>query len=331
MISVYYQLYNDGVAAGEPIEKTFATNVERFQWERDNSKHPFINYAETPMKNENISTAIHAQIIAELGVKPTIDAAAEVKRRVRGLADYLHGANGKCYVLGISGGVDSTVAGRLTQLAVELCRSEGYQAHFDAIKLPYGEQIDAADAQLAIEFIKPDNVMEMNIARASEAMLFELSYEVKFRDVYHEDFVMGNIKARQRMIAQYAVAGAQGGLVVGTDHAAEALPGFFTKGGDGLADIMPLAGLTKDQVRELAAFLGAPDLLVNKPAAAGLESLNPTKTDEEALGVSYDDINNFLKGKQLSPEIESKLIELYMKSAHKRALPVSLAENQWPG
>src|SRR5690606_40729086 len=79
-----------------------------------------------------------------------------------------------------------------------------------------------------------------------------------FRDEAQQDFLHGNIKARQRMIAQYAVAGARGGLVVGTDHAAEALMGFFTKFGDGAADVTPLAGLNKRRVRALAAAMGPP-------------------------------------------------------------------------
>src|ERR1044071_3915976 len=87
-----------------------------------------------------------------------------------------------------------------------------------------------------------------------------------------EAFLLGNIKARQRMIAQFALAGAMRGLVIGTDHSAEALMGFYTKFGDGAADILPLAGLNKRRVRAVAKLLGAPDDLVFKVPTADLEN-----------------------------------------------------------
>ena len=134
---------------------------------------------------------------------------------------------------------------------------------------------------------------------------------------------MGNIKARQRMVAQYAIAGANGGLVVGTDHAAEALMGFFTKFGDGAADITPLAGLNKRRVRAMASAMGAADALVFKVPTADLESLSPLKPDEDAFGVSYDQIDDFLEGKAIDDEATQIIIKTFHASAHKRALPVA--------
>ena len=121
---------------------------------------------------------------------------------------------------------------------------------------------------------------------------------IDFRDAGHQDFVMGNIKARQRMIAQYAIAGAIDGLVVGTDQAAEALMGFFTKFGDGAADITPLTGLSKRRVRAMARLLGAPEDLVMKVPTADLESLAPLRPDEDAYGVTYEQIDDFLEGRR---------------------------------
>src|SRR3546814_462255 len=133
-----------------------------------------------------------------------------------------------------------------------------------------------------------------------------LAGQVQFRDAQHRDFLLGNIKARQRMIAQYAVAGAHRGLVVGTDHAAEALMGFFTKFGDGAADLTPLTGLNKRRVRALAQAMGAPDTLVMKVPTADLESLTPLKPDEDAFGVTYAEIDDFLEGKDVSREARSE-------------------------
>src|SRR5690606_12589542 len=141
------------------------------------------------------------------------------------------------YVLGISGGVDSLAAGCLAQRAVERVRQQGHQAQFIAMRLPYGTQKDEDEAQASLRIIQPDMTVTVNIKSAADGMLQAIKAgDVAFRDPHHEDFQMGNIKARQRMIAQYAVAGAHGGLVIGTDHAAEALMGFFTKFGDGAAD-----------------------------------------------------------------------------------------------
>src|SRR5690606_21724401 len=189
---------------------------------------------------------------------------------------------------------------------------------------PYGEQRDESDAQAALEVIRPDRSVTVNIKPASDAMLQALlDGKVGFRDASHQDFLHGNIKARQRMIAQYAVAGAYGGLVVGTDQAAEALMGFFTKFGDGAADLIPLAGLTKRRVRALAKALGAPDALVMKVPTADLESLVPLKPDEDAFGVSYGVIDDFLEGKDIEPEAFEVILRTYRQSAHKRALPVT--------
>ena len=180
------------------------------------------------------------EIIAALHVAPVFDAARELERRVDFLASYLKQTGLKTLVLGISGGVDSLTAGCLAQRAVEKLRATGYDASFIAMRLPYGVQKDEAEAQASLVVMKPDRTVTVDIRPAADAMLAALKAgDLKFRDAAHEDFVLGNIKARQRMIAQFAVAGAHDGIVIGTDHAAEALMGFFTKFGDGAADITP--------------------------------------------------------------------------------------------
>lgn len=123
------------------------------------------------------------------------------------------------------------------------------------------------------------------------------------------------------MIAQYAVAGATGGLVVGTDHAAEALMGFFTKFGDGGCDIALLSGLTKRRVRAIASALGADAGLAGKIPTADLETLRPQRPDEAALGVSYEDIDDFLEGLPVDSEASQVIVATYRRTAHKRALP----------
>lgn len=268
--------------------------------------------------------ALQQQVIAELGVAPTFDAAHEAQQRIRFLANYLADTGLRTLVLGISGGVDSLATGLLAQQAVVWLREHrGYDARFIAMRLPYGRQHDEADAQACIDVIGPDELIVTNVQPASDAMLVQLREGgLDFASPAQQDFVLGNIKARQRMVAQFAVAGARAGLVLGTDHAAEAVVGFFTKFGDGAADVMPLSGLNKRRVRALASHLGAPDPLVYKVPTADLESLSPLRPDEEAFGVSYDDIDDFLEGKPVSAQACETILKHWRTSAHKRALPV---------
>ncbi|GGV44247.1 NH(3)-dependent NAD(+) synthetase [Streptomyces griseoflavus] len=272
--------------------------------------------------SESAAIALQQEIARDLGVDQVFDAEQEIERRVAFLTERLTSTGLRALVLGISGGVDSTVAGRLCQLAVERARSGGHEARFYAMRLPYGVQADEHDAQLALSFIRPDHVLTVDIKPAGDAALeATLAAGVRFRDAHHQDFVHGNIKARQRMIAQYAVAGAHDGLVVGTDQAAEAATGFFTKFGDGAADLVPLAGLTKRRVRALGDALGAPEGLVRKIPTADLESLDAGKADEDALGVSYDAIDDFLEGKPVDRKAFDTIVQRYRLTDHKRRLP----------
>jgi NAD+ synthase len=112
-------------------------------------------------------------------------------------------------------------------------------------------------------------------------------------------------------------------LVLGTDHAAEAVTGFFTKFGDGACDIAPLAGLTKHQGKELLKALGAPSRLHDKAPTADLEDLKPLVPDEEALGLTYEQIDAYLEGKEVSEGAAKRLESWYLATRHKRALPVT--------
>lgn len=269
---------------------------------------------------------LQLRIIEELEVIPpaSFDAAREVERRVAFLTEYLQRTGARGYVLGISGGVDSTVGGRLCQLTVERVREAGGAARFVAMRLPYGTQADESDAQRALAFIRPDETLTVDIAPATDAMWAACEEAgMVLDDPARAHFIKGNVKARQRMIAQYTVAGARGMLVVGTDQAAEAVVGFYTKFGDGACDLTPLTGLTKRRVRELARHLGAEESVVEKVPTADLESDKPLVADEVALGVTYEDVDTYLEGGQVSAEAEATITGWYHRTAHKRALPVT--------
>jgi NAD+ synthase len=267
-----------------------------------------------------------ARIIAELNVTPTIDPAAEIRRRIDFVKDYLLSSGARGVVLGISGGQDSSLAGRLCQLAVEELSVEGHSVRFVPVRLPYAVQRDEDDAQLALEFIAAETNLTFNIQRAVDG----------FEDEYADsagtalpDFDKGNVKARARMVAQYAIAGANGLLVVGTDHAAEAITGFFTKYGDGGADLLPLTGLTKRQGRALLVELGAPERLYLKAPTADLLDENPGQTDEANLGISYEHIDDYLEGQAVDDEVASALERRYRSTEHKRRVPASLFDDWW--
>ncbi|MFS8047733.1 ammonia-dependent NAD(+) synthetase [Rhizobium sp. BR 314] len=265
-----------------------------------------------------------AAIIEELGVAAQFDAGAEAERRTAFLADYLRNSGAWAYVLGISGGIDSLTAALLAQAAVSRLRDSGYACEFVAMRLPYGVQADEADAQAALATIRPDRSVTVNIKPAADAMIAEIKRDAPgILGGEREDFHHGNVKARERMIAQYAIAGAIRGLVIGTDHAAEALMGFFTKFGDGASDILPLAGLNKRRVRAVAKVLGAPDSLIFKVPTADLETNAPLRPDEDAYGVTYDQIDDFLEGRSIDGRAYDRILTTYRISRHKRALPVT--------
>jgi NAD+ synthase len=264
------------------------------------------------------------QIRTELGVSKVFDPRAEIECRVAFLTDALISAGRSCFVVAISGGVDSAVAGRLCHVAVRQARRGGHDADLVAMRLPYGRQHDEDDAQTALDFVGADRVLTVDIQAVCDTCLGALtSGGLAFAGMHLQDFILGNIKARQRMVAQYAVANAAAGLVVGTDHAAEAVTGFFTKHGDGAADLFPLAGLTKRRVRHIARLLGAPPALVAKTPTADLESLRPGRPDEDALGILYEDIDDLLEGLPVTPDAVSAIVERYQGTSHKRRMPMA--------
>lgn len=259
---------------------------------------------------------IQLQIIEELKVKPAISPQGEVKDRVAFLRNFLRKSGLKGYVLGLSGGQDSTLAGKLAQLAME------EQDTFVAVRLPYGIQQDAADVDDAIEFIKPTEVYDFNIKSTVDALCAE--YE-QVLGTPLPDYHKGNVKARVRMVVQYAIAGARNMAVIGTDHASENITRFFTKHGDGAADILPLYGISKFQGREmLKTFPDCPERAYTKAPTPDLRDDQPGMPDEMELGCSYQDIEDFLLGKEVSDKVFDIIYSFYTKGTHKTKPPITI-------
>lgn len=273
-------------------------------------------------------TTLQEEIIKALGVKPIIDPKEEIRKSIDFMKEYLYKHSFlKTFVLGISGGQDSTLLGKLAQLAMEEMRvetkDEAYQ--FIAVRLPYAVQIDEEDAKAVLDWIQPDKTVTVNI----QASVDEMVKAIETNGLEMTDFNKGNIKARQRMVVQYAIAGDYKGVVLGSDHGAEAITGFYTKFGDGAADIMPLFRLNKRQGAALLKELDSPAEFYEKVPTADLQDDAPALSDEDELGVSYRYIDDYLEGKEVPDKAKERIETLYMNSRHKRHLPINIFDDFW--
>ncbi|GLC90263.1 ammonia-dependent NAD(+) synthetase [Lysinibacillus piscis] len=271
---------------------------------------------------------LQQQIIKELHVLPTIDVQYEIRRSIQFLKDYAKRYPFvKGFVLGISGGQDSTLTGKLTQLAVDELNVEAGEERYSfwTVRLPYGAQADEQDCQDALAFIQSTKNYTVNIKGAVDASvqaLVDAGVEIS-------DFVKGNEKARERMKVQYSIAAMHNAVVLGTDHAAEAITGFYTKFGDGGADLMPIFRLNKRQGKQLLAALDCPAHLYIKVPTADLEENRPSLPDETALGVTYEQIDDYLEGKIIPEEARQILEGHYLRSQHKRHMPITIFDDFW--
>jgi NAD+ synthase len=271
---------------------------------------------------------LQQEIIKELRVLPTIDAQEEIRKSIDFLKEYARRYSFvKGFVLGLSGGQDSTLTGKLTQLAVDELNAEVGEAKYSfwAVRLPYGVQADEKDCQDAIDYIKPTKTYTVNIKDAVDSSVSALMSA----GIELSDFAKGNEKARERMKVQYSIAAMNNAVVLGTDHAAEAITGFYTKFGDGGADLMPIFRLNKRQGKQLLAALDCPEHLYLKVPTADLEEDRPSLPDEVALGLTYDQIDDYLEGKEI-PEDARKILEgHYLRSQHKRHMPITIFDDFW--
>lgn len=211
------------------------------------------------------------------------------------------------YVLGVSGGVDSAVAAHL------LARTG---APVYALILPAGVQDDLADAHLVLH--SAGIVGEVLPIADLYAGLQETLYPALASGEVDEKVLRGNMQARLRMICLFSVAQSRRALVVGTDNAAEWLMGYFTKFGDGAADVTPLIHLRKEEIYELAQILGVPESIMHKAPSAGLWQ---GQTDEDEMGIRYAEIDAYLRGEAVSSQARERIDYWHNRSHHKRQMP----------
>ncbi|MCR5184954.1 MAG: NAD(+) synthase [Bacilli bacterium] len=222
------------------------------------------------------------------------------------LQDYLQSTNAKGYVLGISGGVDSSLVSVLTRKAVGKDKVTGIMLPINSLK---------EDLEDALELVKAHDINYLVIDGSD---IFNQYVEAfKKQGVELDTATKSNLKARIRMSILYAYAQKNSLLVLGTDNKDERYTGYFTKHGDGAADLFPIAKLLKREVVEASKILGISTRLAERVPSAGLF---PGQTDEKEMGITYKELDDYLIGKPINEETKKRIEYLHRISEHKRAL-----------
>jgi NAD+ synthase len=216
--------------------------------------------------------------------------------------------HGRGAVLGLSGGIDSAVVGALARRA--------FGERMLTIVMPcHSDPADAEDAGLvARELGLP--VTTVDLGSVYDALVAELGKASA--ELPQHRLATANLKPRLRMTTLYAFANLLSYRVLGTGNLDELTIGYFTKYGDGGADLLPLGSLTKGEVRDLARELGVPPRIIEKPPSAGLWA---GQTDEGEMGLTFEHLDAFMRGGEVPAEVRARIEALRDASAHKRALP----------
>lgn len=238
-----------------------------------------------------------------------MDAAAQVERISAWIRERAQEAGVQGLVLGLSGGVDSAVVAGLAVRAMP--------GRVHTFILPCHSQPE--DARLA-------RAVAEAFGLEPETIVLDEAYDF-LRRVFGVNgapqpgnLADANLKSRLRMVTLYYQANLRNCLVLGTGNRSEIAVGYFTKWGDGAVDLLPIAGLVKREVYELARYLGVPQAVVERPPTGGLW---PGQTDEGEMGLSYAEIDEYLLTGNVPPATAAKIQRRIAANEHKRRMPPS--------
>ena len=228
----------------------------------------------------------------------------ELDRIVRWIQKQVIKAKAQGVIVGISGGIDSALVAYLAK--------EAFPFNSLGVLIPINPD-RAFDLEDGLE-------LTYKLGLKYRIINFEQEYQlIKAKFNLDHNLINGNLQARMRMMAIYALAQEHNYLVLGTDNKAEYDLGYFTKYGDGGCDLLPISHLFKSQVFEYAKAVGIPKAILNKTPSAGLWA---DQSDEQELGFSYNDYESFCKGQLNDSQIKAKIINQIKKTDHKRqAIP----------
>ncbi|NLY51167.1 MAG: NAD(+) synthase [Firmicutes bacterium] len=236
-----------------------------------------------------------------------MDTAELTMRLVTWLKEKVAEAGAKGVVFGLSGGIDSAVVAGLAKRAfpdmamgvIMPCHSLSEDAEHarlvaERFKLPVQEVVLDATYDALVGALKVANLGEPKV------------------------LALANIKPRLRMTTLYYIAAQNNYLVLGSTNKSEWTIGYFTKHADSGVDLLPIVGLVKEQVRELARYLGVPQVIIEKPPSAGLWE---GQTDENEMGLTYSELDRFILNGEGSPEVVARVRAMRARSEHKRRFP----------
>ena len=239
---------------------------------------------------------------------------------VRFLQDYLVSCHAKGYVLGLSGGVDSSLVAALAKKAVG-------KDNLMCIMMPIDSHpSDLEDAKKVAEALD----LRYVVLDGSNSF-HETLKEFERQGLSLDRMSQSNLKVRIRMTMLYAYGQTNGYLVLGTDNMDERYTGYFTKYGDGAADVLPIVYLTKSEVVQASKMLGVPSFLAERTPSAGLFE---GQTDEKEMGITYKDLDTFLLGGNVDKAVEERIAHLHRVSEHKRApipTPIEYVRDDYEG
>ncbi len=236
------------------------------------------------------------------------------KKIIAWIKKQVESAGAKGCVFGLSGGLDSSVVGIL-------CKKAFPESVLGLLMPCFSQEEDLKDAQeLAEKFSISTELIDL------KPVCSELYVQLEGKQYHGKEMnlAIANLKPRLRMITLYYHSNKLNYLVAGTGNRSEAVMGYFTKYGDGGVDILPLGGLLKSQIKELARELGIPSKIINKKPSAGLWH---GQTDEEEMGITYAVLDKIITGLEkndltgLDAKLVNKVKQKKAQTEHKRSLP----------